>query len=81
MKINLNQILSLVGKLNDSPGEGTPRERFRRFLKENVKEVGQLRDHIQGCLRNTGDQYNRALQDHCSQILYFFLTKTIFLLY
>jgi hypothetical protein len=36
MSITLNQIWALVGKLDDSPGDDTPRERFRRFLKENV---------------------------------------------
>jgi hypothetical protein len=36
MSISLSQILALVGKLDDSPGEDTARERFRRFLKENV---------------------------------------------
>lgn len=63
MSITLTQILTLVGKLDDTAGEETPRERFRTFLKENVKEVGQVRDYIQECLRNSGDQYNRALQD------------------
>jgi hypothetical protein len=63
MSITLSQILALVGKLDDTPGEDTARERFRRFLKENVLEVGQIRDHIEDCLRTTGDQYNRALQD------------------
>lgn len=63
MSITLNQILALVGKLDDSPGDETPRERFRRFLKENVIEVGQVRDYVEECLRNSGDQYNRALQD------------------
>lgn len=63
MSITLTQILDLVGKLDDTEGEETPRERFRTFLKENVKEVGQVRDYIQECLSNSGDQYNRALQD------------------
>jgi hypothetical protein len=63
MSITLNQILALVGKLDDSPGEDTPRERFRRFLKDNINEVGQVRDYIEECLRISGDQYNRALQD------------------
>lgn len=71
MSINLKQILSLVGKLDDSPGEGTSRERFRRFLKENVKEIGQVRDHIGDCLRNSGNQYNRALQDLVNHIGHF----------
>jgi hypothetical protein len=63
MSIKLQQILSLVGKLDDTPGDDSARERFRRFLKENVLEVGQIRDHIEDCLRISGDQYNRALQD------------------
>ena len=63
MSITLGKILALVGKLDDSPGEDVPRERFRRYLNENVKEVGQIRDYIDECLRNKGDQYNRALQD------------------
>ena len=62
-RLTLRQILDLAGKLDDSPGDETPRERFRRFLKENVREVGQVRDYIEECLRSSGDQYNRALQD------------------
>lgn len=61
--ISLSQILNLVGKLDDSSGVETPRERFRAFLKDNVQEVGQIRDYIEECLRLTGEQYNRALQD------------------
>lgn len=63
MGVALKQILDLVGKLDDTPGDETSRERFRRFLKENITEVGQIRDYIEECLRNSGDQYNRALQD------------------
>lgn len=63
MSLTLTNILALVGKLDDTPGDETPRERFRRFLKENIKEVGQIRDYIEECLRNSGDQCNRALQD------------------
>jgi hypothetical protein len=63
MGITLFQILDLVGKLDDSSGEDVPRERFRRFLQENTKEVGQIRDYIEEALRSTSDQSNRALQD------------------
>jgi hypothetical protein len=66
--IKLDQILALVGKLDDSPGDETPRERFRHFLKENVREVGQVRDYVDECLRSKGDQYNRALQDLVNHI-------------
>lgn len=77
MSISLTQILALVGKLDDTPGEETPRERFRRFLVENVRDVGQIRDYIEECLRSTGDQYNRALQDlinHLGRFLGFEVT-------
>ena len=63
MSMTLSQILALVGELDDSPGNDTSRERFRRFLKDNGKDVGQLRDYIQECLTKSGSQYNRALQD------------------
>ena len=63
MSINLKQILDLVGKLDDSPGEDTSRERFRRYLKDNATDIGNVRDYIEECLRSTGDDYNRALQD------------------
>jgi hypothetical protein len=68
MSMTLTQILALVGELDDSPGNETPRERFRRFLKDNAKDVGQLRDYIQECLSKSGTQYNRALQDLANYI-------------
>ena len=71
MSVTLIQILSLVGKLDDSPGADTPRERFRRYLKEQVGDVGQTRDYIEECLRNPGDRYNRALQDLTNHVGYF----------
>jgi hypothetical protein len=69
--ITLTQILDLVGKLDDTPGEETPRERFRKFLSENVKEVGHVHDYIAECLRSSGDQYSRALQDLVNYTGYF----------
>ncbi|MBI2059213.1 MAG: EVE domain-containing protein [Nitrospirae bacterium] len=61
--ISLKRILDLAGRLDDSPGENTPRERFRSYLRSNVMEVGQLRDYIEECLGETGEQPSRALQD------------------
>ena len=78
MSISLVQILGLVGKLDDTPGDETPRERFRKFLKENVKEVGQVRDYIEECLRNSGDQYSRALQDLVNYLSHFLEFEVIF---
>lgn len=69
--LTLQQILSLVGKLDDSPGDETPRQRFRLFLKQNVNDVGQVRDYIEECLRTSGDQYNRALQDLVNHLGHF----------
>jgi hypothetical protein len=69
--ITLKQILSLVGKLDDTPGEDNPRERFRLYLKDNVNEVGQVRDYIEESLRTSGSQYNRAFQDLVNYLGYF----------
>jgi len=68
MSMTLTQILALVGDLDDSLGNETARERFRRFLADNTKDVGQLRDYIQECLSKSGTQYNRALQDLANYI-------------
>lgn len=74
MNMTLDEVFDLIGRLDDSPGEDTPRERFRRYLKDKVKEVGQARDYVEECLRTSGDQYNRALQDlvnHLGHLLRF----------
>ena len=76
--MTLSQILALVGQLDDSPGNETPRERFRRFLKDNAKDVGQLRDYIQECLKTTGPNYNRALQDLVNYIGSFLEFEVVF---
>ena len=73
----LDELLGLVKPLDDSPGEETGREKFRRFLKNNVREVGQIRDFVEECLRKSGDQYNRAFQDlvnYVGQLLGFEVT-------
>jgi len=56
-------ILDLVGTLDDSPGDETARERFRNYLAREVEDVGHTRDLIEECLRGSGTQYARALQD------------------
>lgn len=75
--IGLAQVLALVGTLDDSNGEHSARDRFREFLQESVREVGQVRDYAEECLRTTGTQYSRALQDlvnHLGQFLGFEVT-------
>lgn len=74
----LNEILSLVGKLDDAEGEEAPRERFRSFLRCNVCEVSQIQDCIRECLRNSGDQYNRAMQDLVNHLGRFLEFEVIF---
>ena len=70
VNVTLSQVLDLVGKLDDSEGKDTPRERLRGFLKDNVTEVGRVRDFVQTCLTTTGDQYNRSLQDLVNHLGY-----------
>jgi len=73
----LEQVLELVGDLDDTPGEKTPRERFRRFLSQNLTSVGAVRDYVEECLRFSGEQYNKALQDlvnHLGRLLGFDVT-------
>jgi len=68
LKALLVEILDLVGNLDDSVGENTPRDRFREYIQKNVLDVGKLRDYIQECLRKSETQYNRALQDLVNQV-------------
>jgi hypothetical protein len=67
----LSQILDLVGQLDDSLGDGTPQQRFRRFLDKNVTEVGQVRDYVQECLHTPDTQHSRALQDLINHVGHF----------
>lgn len=71
---SLQDVLDLVGSLDDAGGEDSPRERFRRHLVKTVTKVGLARDDIEVCLRTPGPQYNRALQDlinHVAHLLGF----------
>jgi hypothetical protein len=63
MSIALDELLLLVGRLDDAPGFDTPRERFRRFLIERVTDVPTASALIDDCQRSVGEQRHRALQD------------------
>lgn len=63
MSITLDELLLLVGRLDDAPGFDTPRERFRRFLVERVTNVPTASELIDDCQRSVGEQRHRALQD------------------
>jgi hypothetical protein len=70
--MSLKVILDLVGDLDDSEGPDTGRTRFWNHLNENVKEVGQIRDYVDECVRSSGDlKYNRALQDLVTHVGHF----------
>jgi hypothetical protein len=71
MPDSLNVILNLVGKLDDTPGENTARERFRDYLGREIENVGHARDLIEECLRESDTQYARALQDLVNYVGHF----------
>lgn len=63
MSITLDELLALVGRLDDAPGFDTPRERLRRFLLEHITDVEAARSLVDECQRSVGEQRHRALQD------------------
>jgi hypothetical protein len=63
MNVNVSQVLAMVGRLDDSPGFDTPRERFRRFLVQRITDPQAARLVIQQCQQMSGEQTHRALQD------------------
>ena len=63
MGVTLDQILILAGRLDDSPGFDTPRERFRRFLIDHVRDLFSARALIEECQYAPGEQHQRALED------------------
>ncbi len=68
MALNLDDLLSLVGVLDDSDSEDCASSRFRTYLREKVGETGLLRDYVETCLRQSGSQYCRALQDLVNRV-------------
>jgi hypothetical protein len=63
MSLRLEELLTLVGRLDDAPGFDTPRERFRRFLVDNVTTPAAARPLIEQCHHALDEQHKRALQD------------------
>jgi hypothetical protein len=63
VSVALDEMLLLVGRLDDAPGFDTPRERFRRFLLDRVVDLETARALIDDCQRSVGEQRHRALQD------------------
>jgi hypothetical protein len=63
MKLDLPELLTLVGRLDDAPGTDTPRDRFRRFLTEQVTSVAAVRGMLDQTHAALSDQHARARQD------------------
>ena len=63
MQLTLEQLLSVVGPLDDAPGFDTARERFRRFISRHITDLATTRQLIDQCLRLPGVQSHRALAD------------------
>ena len=63
MSITFNQLLQLVGRLDDQPGFDSPRERFRRFLTEEVVDLHFAAALVNDGQHALGEQAHRALQD------------------
>jgi len=72
--IELSTLLGLVGTLDDSTDPGSASARFRKYLHENVQQVSDVRTYVNEALSQSGDQFNKALQDlinHIGQLLEF----------
>jgi hypothetical protein len=78
MAVTLNEMLALVGRLDDAEGFDTPRERFRRFLVEYVTDAGVARSLVDQSQHSLGDQHHRALQDTIVVLGRFLGFETVF---
>ena len=61
--LTLSRLLELVGTLNDSTDKDGASDRFRKYLRANVTLWSDARAYIEEALGQSGDQYNKALQD------------------
>ena len=61
--VSLDQILSLTGRLDDELRFDAPRERFRRFVLDYVRDVQTARDLIEQGQYSPSQQHQRAVQD------------------
>jgi hypothetical protein len=63
MSITLDEVLLLTGRLDDSAGFDAPRQRFRRFLSDQLASARIGRAFIDQCPPLVDEQHHRALQD------------------
>ncbi len=76
-QISLLQLLDLVGELKDDSTPGNASERFRKYLRNSIQKVEEVRAYIDEALGQSGEQFNKALQDlinHVGQLLGFEVT-------
>ena len=76
-QISLSQLLDLVGDLKDDTTPNNASERFRKYIQGNIHKVEELRAYVEEALSQSGDQFNKALQDlinHIGQLLGFEVT-------
>lgn len=67
-KIELETLLRLVGGLNDSNEPGSASTRFREYLQENIQQADDVKAYVSDALTQSGDQFNKALQDLINHI-------------
>ena len=61
--LTLRKLLNLVGDLDDSGAPGSGSENLRNYLLSDVDEATILREYVEEALEESGDQFNKALQD------------------
>lgn len=68
MAKSLQEALKIFGNLDDAGGSDSPRERFRRYLRDEVFTPEILREYVRTCQLTEGLQYVRAMQDIVNRI-------------
>ena len=63
MAKSLQEVLQFFGPLDDAGGADSARERFRRYLRDEVFTPELLHDYVNGCESLSGLQRIRAMQD------------------
>jgi hypothetical protein len=63
MNLDLPELLTLLGRLDDAPGPDTPRDRYRRYLTRQLTTVESVRELLDQTQAALGEQHARARQD------------------
>jgi hypothetical protein len=53
-RIELYTLLDLVGDLSDSTEAGSASARFRKYLRENIQQVSDVRAYVSDALGRSG---------------------------